>query len=182
MQDIEFISPFEELENGCSIEDSIVFIEGEIETGTLFKAISKIRACLKNNPEQDITIVINSEGGDESEALGLIDYIQSLPVKVNIIARGRCMSAAAILLCFATGFRGASKNTLFMLHESTITLQGTTKSNNSYLEVSNRIEKEMYEELAKRTKLTVEDWYAIDYDKYLTASDAKNLGIIDAII
>ena len=92
-----------QIDYGFDVGTSSVLMFGDIAEGTLYDLVLRIRAIMhmrdddkKNDP---INIIINSDGGDVYEALGMIDFIQSLDVKVNTICRGRAMSAAALLLC-----------------------------------------------------------------------------------
>ena len=62
----------------------------------------KVRSIISNRDEKTkddpINVIINSDGGDVYDMLGLVDYIESLSVKVNTICRGKAFSAAAILI------------------------------------------------------------------------------------
>jgi ATP-dependent Clp protease protease subunit len=91
----------------------------------------------KNDP---INIIINSDGGDVYEALGMIDFIQSLDVKVNTICRGRAMSAAALLLCAGTGTRAASKNSTIMFHEISSGIYGKSSDMKANVQHTEKLE------------------------------------------
>ncbi len=122
------LSIYKEIDYGFSVKDSIIYIHGDIVLGLLFDFVSKVRTILDNRDasqkDSPITVLINSDGGDVYEALGIIDYIKSLPVKVNMIARGRAMSAAALMLACTTGTRAASRMTSIMVHEISTANQG----------------------------------------------------------
>ena len=100
-------------------EDSVIFLSDEIAEHTLTDFIIRMRSLLQNRKDKTapINLMINSPGGDIYEMFGIIDYIESLDVKVNTICRGRAMSAAALVLASGTGQRVASKRTTIMLHE-----------------------------------------------------------------
>ena len=59
----------------------------------------------KGDIKAPINLMINSPGGDIYEMFGIIDYIESLDVKVNTICRGRAFSAAAITSRGSSSFR-----------------------------------------------------------------------------
>ena len=102
----------EQITNLVDINDSVVFLNEDINNTTLIKLMIKIRAILANRAEDDdspINLVINSSGGDVYEMLGIIDYIETLDVKVNTICRGRAMSSAAVILACGTGTRLCSR-------------------------------------------------------------------------
>lgn len=177
---------YREIEFGFSIEDSLIYFHGDVMLGNLFDLVSKCRIILQNREENDaspITILINSNGGDVYEALGIIDYIQSLPVLVNVIARGRAMSAAALILCCATGLRGASSNTTIMVHEASAEIfgkSGDIKANADHIDI---LEEEFYKLLASKSNQDEDFWRkACRKDFYMTAEKALELGLIDKII
>ena len=68
-------------------EDSIIFINSEINELTLSDLIIRMRSLLQHRKDKDapVNLMINSPGGDVHEMFGIIDYIESLDVKVNII-------------------------------------------------------------------------------------------------
>ena len=84
-------SIYKEIDYGFSVKDSIIYIHGDIVLGLLFDFVSKVRTIMDNRDESQanapITVLINSDGGDVYEALGIIDYIKSLPIKVNMVAQ-----------------------------------------------------------------------------------------------
>jgi ATP-dependent Clp protease protease subunit len=180
-------SIYKELEYAVNIEDSVIYIQGDIVLGTLFEVISKTRLILSQRTEENatdpITIVINSDGGDVYEALGIIDYFESLSVPVNIIARGRAMSAAAMILCSASGTRAASRNTTIMMHEASAEIYGKTADLKANADHIDALEESFYKMLANRSNQTEEFWIkACRKDFYMTAAKALEYGLIDQVI
>jgi ATP-dependent Clp protease protease subunit len=108
-----------QMDYGIDVEASTILLFGEIMDGSLYDIITRIRAILHmrkdENKNDPINLIINSDGGSVYEALGIIDYMQSLDVKVNTICRGRAMSAAALILCAGTGVRVASQYSTLVL-------------------------------------------------------------------
>jgi ATP-dependent Clp protease protease subunit len=180
-------SIFKELEYGFNIDESIIFIHGDIVTGHLVDFMVKCRTILSNRPEDKqldpITLVLNTDGGEVYEALGMIDYMRTLPVKVNVIARGRAFSAGALLLACGTGIRAASQHTYIMIHELSSGNVGKAtdlKSNAAHIEQLDMVLYKLFEET---TGKKVEYWEKIARkDFYIDAKTAKDLGIIDQII
>jgi len=180
-------SVFNEIDYGLNINDSVVYLHGDIGLGNLFDFIAKIRIILANRPEDKskdpITLMINSNGGDVYEALGIIDYIESLSVPVNIIARGRAMSAAALILCCGTGLRAASKSATIMVHEASAEIFGKSADIKANAEHIDELEEEVYKMMANKTKQDIEFWKkSCRKDYYMTAPKALELGLIDKII
>jgi len=187
LEDIKEDSIFNEIDYGLNINDSIIYLHGDIMLGNLFDLISKVRIVLDNRPEENaedpINLMINSNGGDVYEALGMIDYIESLAVPVNIIARGRAMSAAAMILACGTGKRVASKLTTIMLHEASAEIFGKSADIKANADHIDGLENDFYTMMAAKTTQTEEFWRnACRKDFYISAAKAKELGVIDEII
>ena len=178
---------FNEIDYGLNIDESVIYMHGDIMLGSLFDFISKVRIILKNRPEEKaqdpINLLINSNGGDVYEALGIIDYIESLSVPVNIIARGRAMSAAAMILACGTGKRIASKLTTIMLHEASAEIFGKSADIKANADHIDELEEDFYRMMAGKTKNNEEFWRkACRKDFYMSAEKAKELGLIDTVI
>jgi len=178
---------FNEIDYGLNIDESVIYMHGDIMLGSLFDFISKVRIILKNRPEEraqdPINLLINSNGGDVYEALGIIDYIESLSVPVNIIARGRAMSAAAMILACGTGKRIASKLTTIMLHEASAEIFGKSADIKANADHIDGLENDFYTMMAEKTGQTEDFWRkSCRKDFYISASKAKELGVIDEVI
>ena len=178
---------YNEIDYGVSINDSVIYLHGDILLGNLFDFISKVRLILEHRPveakDNPITLLINSNGGDVYEALGIIDYMETLSIPVNVIARGRAMSAAAMILCCGTGTRAASKNTTIMVHEASANIFGKSADIKANAEHIDELEEDFYKMMAKKTKQDEDFWRkACRKDYYMTAEKAAELGLIDQVI
>lgn len=176
-----------QIDYGFDVATSTVLLFGDIADGTLYDLILRIRAIIHMRPEEKkndpINLVINSDGGDVYEALGMIDYIQSLDVKVNTICRGRAMSAAALLLCAGTGTRAASKHSTIMFHELSTGLYGKSsdmKANARHMEKLEDILLSIMTENSNKDKKFWSDATIKDY--YLSPEDAIDHGVIDVML
>lgn len=170
-------------------EDSIIYLDSEIMEHTLVDFIIKVRSIL-NHQEKDkktkgnsINLILNSPGGDIHEMLGLIDYINTLEVKVNIICRGKALSAAAVILACATGQRMVSQNSTIMFHQASSFVNGKLGDIIATIEYVKKIETDLYALLAERTNKEASWWETnMKTDLFLTANEALKLGVVDQII
>jgi ATP-dependent Clp protease protease subunit len=166
-------------------EDSVIFINDEITDHTLTDFIIRMRSLLQHRKDKDspINLMINSPGGDIYEMFGIIDYIESLDVKVNTICRGRAFSAAAVILTCGTGTRMMSKRSTVMFHQSSSFLGGKMSDITAYLDNVKSLEKIIYGMLAERTNKDAEWWRnKMRSDMFLTAEELLDIGVIDQII
>ena len=165
--------------------DSIIFLNDEITDHTLTDLIIRMRSLLQNREDKTapVNLMINSPGGDVHEMLGIIDYIESLEVKVNTICRGRAFSAAAIILSCGTGTRMMSKRSTVMFHQSSSFLGGKMSDITAYLDNVKNLEKSIYDILADKTNKDQAWWKDnMKTDLYLTAEQLKEYNVIDTII
>jgi len=176
-----------QIDYGFDVESSSVFLFGEIMDGTLYDIMTRIRGIIHMRDEQHkntpINMIINSGGGSVYEALGIIDYIQSLDVKVNTIVRGCAMSAAALILCAGTGKRFASQNSTIMFHEISSDIYGKSSDMKANVQHMEKLEEILLGILKTNSNKDIEFWKNVTIkDYYITPNDALTLGVIDAII
>lgn len=176
-----------QIDYGIDVESSTIYMFGDITDGTLYDFMLRVRAILhmrdESKKEEPINIIINSDGGDVYEALGMIDYLQSLNVKVNTICRGRAMSAAALLLCSGTGVRGASKNSTIMFHEMSSGIYGKSSDMKANVQHMEKLEEILVTIMSQNSNKNGEFWKDKTIkDYYLSPEEAISLGVIDTII
>ena len=176
-----------QMDYGIDVESSTIYLYGDIMDGTLYDFVLKVRGIMymrdedkKNDP---LNLVINSDGGDVYEALGMIDFMQSLNVKVNTICRGRAMSAAALLLCAGTGTRAASKNSTIMFHEMSSGIYGKSSDMKANVQHMEKLEEVLVQIMSENSKKDGKFWKETTLkDYYLSPEEALELGVIDIII
>ena len=147
----------------------------------------RVRAIMATREETDqspINLLLNSPGGDVYEMFGIIDYIESLDVPVNIICRGRAMSAAAVILACGTGTRMASKRSCVMFHEAISFADGIKMSDmTAYINNLKSLEDDVCNMLASKSNKDANWWKQQQRtDLFLSADQLKQYGIIDEII
>jgi ATP-dependent Clp protease protease subunit len=178
----------QQLATQLDLQDSVVYLNDDITENTLVDLMIRVRAILNNrndnNRKDPINLIINSNGGDVYEMLGIIDYIESLSVPVNTICRGRAFSAAAVILACGTGTRMASKRSCVMFHEAISFADGIKVSDmTAYINNLKSLESDVCDLLASKSNKNA-DWWKQQQktDLFLSANQLKEYGIIDAII
>ena len=189
-EDLEKKHLYKEIEFAVDVDDSVVYIIGEIEDFGLYDFMVRCRAIIKNREEGDdspINVIIDSVGGDVYEMFGIIDYIESLQknsnIIVNTICRGKAMSAAAMILACGTGKRLASKRSTIMIHEGSSMQAGKTSDVKAAQKYNAHLEDMANSILGDKTTKDKKFWSEqTKTDLYLSAKDAQKLGVIDGII
>ena len=178
---------FNEITYAFDINDSVIYLVGEIDGYTLLDMMTRIRTILNNRTEetadQPINMIINSEGGCVYEMLAIVDYMKSLQVPVNTICRGKAFSAAAVILANGTGDRYASKHSTIMFHQSSAWLQGKQADVRASIHHVAEIDKMSNLLLSERSTLSPEEWEQVQKtDYWLTADKALEIKVIDQIL
>jgi len=196
MQDDEFeINPYidltDVLNSYVDFYDSVIYFNDDIGERTIVDLMIRFRSLLKyrdsedytGNIEKPINLVLNSPGGEIHEMMGLIDYIDSLKQPVNIIIRGKAFSAAAVVLASTTGQRMMSVNSTIMFHQPRSMMEGKLTDVVATIDYVNKIEQSVYNILAARSNKEASWWKDnMRSDLYLSAEEAKEIGVIDIII
>jgi len=190
-EDIEEDSPYSKLSdvmcNLVDFDDSVIYLNDDITQTTLVDFMIKVRSMISSRNEETkddpINLIINSEGGDIYDMLGIIDYIDSLSVKVNTICRGKALSAAAIILACGTGSRMMSKRSTVMFHQSSSFLSGKMSDITAYLDNIKMLEATVYELLGSKTKKDANWWKSqMKTDFFLSPEKLVEYSVIDQII
>jgi ATP-dependent Clp protease protease subunit len=137
------------------------------------------------NPDQDISIYINSPGGSFTALTAIYDTIQFIKPDVQTVCMGQAASAAAILLAAGTrGKRMALPNSRILIHQpytegtfgqtSDIEIQA-----NEILRMRELLEKMIADHSGKSIEEVSRD---IERDKILTAQQAVDYGIVDQVL
>ncbi|MCL2784375.1 MAG: ATP-dependent Clp protease proteolytic subunit [Propionibacteriaceae bacterium] len=168
-------------------EERIIFLGTPI-TDDIANAVMAQLLCLQSmDAERQISIYINSPGGSFTALTAIYDTMRFVKPDIQTVCLGQAASAAAVLLAAgAPGKRLALPNSRILIHQPAISGEGSY-GQSSDLEIQAkeilRIRSLMEEMLASNTGQPVEKVSRdIERDKYLTAEQAKEYGIIDDIL
>tara|TARA_R110002167_G_scaffold360211_2_gene577728 strand:+ start:954 stop:1595 length:642 start_codon:yes stop_codon:yes gene_type:complete len=179
------------LNSNVDFYDSVIYFNDDIGERTIIDLMIRFRSLLKYRDSDDyigkidapINLVLNSPGGEIHEMMGLIDYINSLKQPINIIVRGKAFSAAAVVLANGTGHRMASVNSTIMFHQPRSMMEGKLTDVAATIEYVHKIEQSVYDLLSKKSNKDASWWKDnMRSDLYLTADEAKEIGVIDIVI
>lgn len=148
--------------------------------------IVQLLLFLQNQDDrQNISMYINSPGGEVSAGLTIYDTMQFITPDVSTICVGKAMSMASILLAAGTkGKRYGLRHSTFLIHQP---WRGALEGQVSDLDIEAkemiRVRKTSNELLAKHTGQPLERIELdTDRDYYLTAEQALAYGLIDEIL
>ena len=100
------------------LRDNIIWLDTQIDDASASLTCAKLVYLESENPDKDISIYINSPGGDISSMFAIYDTMQFIKNDVATICLGQAASAAAVLLAAGTkGKRMALPHSRIMLHQ-----------------------------------------------------------------
>lgn len=166
-------------------EDRIIFLGTPISDDIANAVMAQLLCLQSMDPERPISIYLNSPGGSFTALTAIYDTMRYIKPDVQTVCLGQAASAAAVLLAAGTkGKRLALPNSRILIHQPA-TEGGYGQSSDLEIQAREilRIRSLMEGMLAEATGQDVEKISRdIERDKYLTAEEAVEYGIVDAIL
>lgn len=166
------------------LKDRIVFIGTPIDDHVANLVMAQLLFLESEDPKKDIQLYINSPGGSVSAGLAIYDTMRYIKPDVSTICMGMAASMGSFLLAGGTkGKRFALPNSRVMIHQ----VMGGAEGQATDIEITAkeilRIKDLLNQELAKNTGQKLEKVTSdAERDYWMSADDAKNYGLIDAVI
>ena len=136
------------------------------------------------NPDQEISLYINSPGGSVTAGMAIYDTMQFMKAPVSTICIGQACSMGAFLLAAGEkGRRFCLPNARVMIHQPSGGFQGQAADMDIHVKEILQIRHRLNSLLAKHTGQPIESVEKnTDRDNFMSAEDAKAYGIVDAVI
>ena len=136
------------------------------------------------DPDKDISLYIDSPGGDVYAGLGILDTMNFIKPDVSTICVGMAASMAAVLLAAgAKGKRLALPNSMILIHQPSSGAQGQQTDIQIVADETKWIRQHLNEILADCTGQSVEQINAdTERDHYMRALEARDYGLVDRVI
>jgi len=133
---------------------------------------------------KDILIYLNSPGGGVYAGLGIYDTMQYINPDVSTICTGMAASMGAVLLCAgAKGKRTALKHSRVMIHQPLGGAQGQASDIEITAREIQKLKKELFQIISNHSGKTYDEvWKDSDRDYWMTATEAKQYGMIDEVL
>ncbi len=166
------------------LKDQIIFVSGTIGTEMANTIIAQLLFLEKENSKEDIQMFINSYGGEITAGMAIIDTMNYVKCDISTIAVGLAASMGTVLLVSGTkGKRFALPNSKIHIHQPIGGVRGQASDIAIEAEEIIKTREALYKILASRTGKTAKQIEKdADRDKYFTAKEAKEYGIIDKVI
>jgi ATP-dependent Clp protease protease subunit len=166
------------------LKDSIIFLGTPIDDTIANLVCAQLLHLEAENPDKDISIYINSPGGDITALFAIYDTMQYVRPDISTICFGQAASAAAVLLAAGRkGKRLALPRSRVLLHQPYGQAMGQAADIELAAREIERMRTQLEEMLAEHTGQPIERIHKdTDRDFVLSAQEAKEYGIIDEVI
>ena len=166
------------------LNDRIVFLGEPITRESANLVIAQLLHLESQDPDKDISLYIDSPGGEVYAGLGILDTMNFIKPDVSTICVGMAASMASVLLAAgAKGKRLALPNSMILIHQPSSGAQGQETEIEIAAKETKWIRGHMDELLSQYTGQPVEKIHAdTERDNYMRAQEACDYGLVDKVI
>ena len=166
------------------LKDRIVFLGGEIDDDLANIIVAQLLFLEMDDPDQDISLYINSPGGSVTAGMAIYDTMRYLKCEVSTLCIGMAASMGAFLLAAgAKGKRKALPNSEVMIHQPSGGARGQATDIAIQAEQIMKTKQKMNQLLSEMTGQPLETVARdVERDNYMSAEEALKYGLIDEII
>lgn len=163
-----------------------IFLDGDINSENCTDIIKALMLMDSQAHDKEITLYINSPGGDCENGLALYDAIRITRSKVRTVCMGLCASMAAVIY-LAADKREILPHSRIMIHDPSFgnaDFSGQkSKEIEKHLVGLNKMRDTLASIIAERTGKSLEEIYEVtQYDSFYTAEEAVDFGLAHKII
>ena len=164
--------------------DRIIFLGVPIDDDVANIVMAQLLFLAANDPHADITMYLNTPGGQVTSGLAIYDTMQIIQPDVATVCTGMAASMGSVLLCAGThGKRSALPHSRVLIHQP---LGGAQGQASDILIAAREIEKtrtELFRIIAEHSGQDINKVAADgDRDFWMTAEEAKAYGMVDEIL
>ena len=166
------------------LNERIIFLGTPIDDQVANLIVAQLLHLESEDPDKDISIYVNSPGGSVYAGLAIYDTMQFIKPDVSTICVGIAMSMGALLLAGGKeGKRRALPNSKILIHQVWGGFQGQATDIEIHARETLALKRKLEEIMAQHTGQQLEKVAKdMDRDYFMTADEAKDYGVIDAVI
>jgi ATP-dependent Clp protease protease subunit len=166
------------------LKDRIIFLGTGVDDDVANSVIAQLLFLEADDPDKEIHLYINSPGGLVTAGLAIYDTMNYIRPPVSTICLGQAASMGALLLAAgAKGRRFSLPNSRIMIHQPAGGFSGQATDIEIHAREILRLKEKLNEILAKATGQDIEKIRQdTDRDFFMSGEQAKDYGILDAVI
>ena len=169
------------------LKDRIIKLTEEVTSASASVIIAQLLFLESQDPDKEISFYINSPGGSVTAGLAIVDTMNYIKCPVSTICIGMAASMGSLLLsCGTKGRRFATPNSEVMIHQPLIAGGGISGQatdiqihSDHIIKMKEKLNKMLSDNSGKPLEQVKQD---TERDKYLTAEEALEYGLIDGIL
>ena len=164
--------------------DRIIFLGVPIDDDVANIVTAQLLFLASNDSSSDISLYLNTPGGQVSSGLAIYDTMQLIEPDVATICTGMAASMGSVLLCAgAGGKRSALPHSRVMIHQPLGGAHGQASDILIAAQEIEKIRKELYTIISEHSGQSLEKIYADgDRDFWMNAKEALEYGMVDEIL
>ena len=166
------------------LKDRIVFLGTAINDDVANVVIAQLLFLEAEDPDKEINFYINSPGGLVTAGMAIYDTMQYIKSPVATLCMGQAASMGALLLTAgASGKRFALPHARILIHQPLGGFQGQATDVEIQAREILRLREDLNEIMARHTGQSIERIHRdTERDFYMSGQEAKEYGLIDAVI
>ena len=165
------------------LRERIIFLTGPFEDTMASLICAQLLFLESENPKKEISMYINSPGGQVSSALAIYDTMQYIRSPVSTVCMGMAASAGSLILAAGeAGQRVALPNARIMVHQPSGGFRGQASDIERHAEDIRYTKRRLNEIYVQHTGRTYEEVErTLDRDHFMSAQEAKDWGLVDHV-
>ncbi len=166
------------------LKERIVFLVGPVNDSVASLVTAQLLFLESENPKKEINFYINSPGGLVTSGLGIYDTMQYIKSPVSTLCIGQASSMGSFLLAAGEkGKRFSLPHSRIMVHQPSAGFQGQATDIQIHAKEILSLKERLNQIYSKHTgKSLKEISQALERDKFMTAEEAKDFGLIDSVV
>ena len=166
------------------LKERIVFLVGAVNDNVASLVTAQLLFLESENPKKEINFYINSPGGLVTSGLGIYDTMQYIKSPVSTLCIGQASSMGSFLLAAGEkGKRFSLPHSRIMVHQPSAGFQGQATDIQIHAKEILSLKDRLNQIYSKHTGKSVKEIsQALERDKFMTAEEAKDFGLIDSVV
>jgi len=166
------------------LKERIVFLVGTVNDNIASLVTAQLLFLESENPKKEIFFYINSPGGLVTSGLGIYDTMQYIKSPVSTLCIGQASSMGSFLLAAGeNGKRFSLPNSRIMVHQPSAGFQGQATDIQIHAKEILSLKERLNKIYSKHTGKPIKEIsQALERDKFMTAEEARDFGLIDSVV
>ena len=166
------------------LKERIVFLVGPVNDNVASLVTAQLLFLESENPKKEINFYINSPGRLVTSGLGIYDTMQYIKSPVSTLCIGQASSMGSFLLAAGEkGRRFSLPHSRIMVHQPSAGFQGQATDIQIHAKEILSLKERLNQIYSKHTGKSVKEIaQALERDKFMTAEEAKDFGLIDSVV